>query len=332
MKSNKVLINKNNCNGQSIVEFIFVVPLFFILLSGCLSLFFLQNKNYMDFEAKISLSLSSFLFEEKERLTGKWNDFGIDKKNGLISVLDKSLNPSIAFKLAKNKNNGVFSDKNYISYSNYNDCFLKNTYSFAAKNSGRFQMSTCSDENGYEKSFFHFGKSFYKFPTTSLKTESISVFYPFQELEWKNRTHLVSNISRQFKSSLEGASFSKKYASFDFPVDYSIFNNKCFMEPFYPWCSFSQPLKIINRAVKHGSNAQLFACYSEMAINCGKTHALIAICIAQGVLEIAESVKLGFAARNCPLTNREIEASFNRVKQFGSFEEVLNTSKEGTLR
>ena len=76
MKSSK------NC-GQSLVEFILIVPIFFLILSGIVSIFYIQNRQFLDFESKISLSLSQFLFEQDERKKANWDNNFLENNEGI---------------------------------------------------------------------------------------------------------------------------------------------------------------------------------------------------------------------------------------------------------
>ena len=169
-------------SGQSLVEFIIIIPLFFIILSGIVSIFYLQSRNYMDLESSISIALSQFLFTKEERVSAKWDESTRDSRSSLTSSLDKSLSPGLAFKHKTTKKD----------------------FSFLEKDQGQFQMSTSADKNGYEKSGFSFQNVLDKFPLSHFQSEGTSVYYPFGELAWPNRSSLDTNASREFMLSVKG--------------------------------------------------------------------------------------------------------------------------------
>ena len=159
MKSSK------NC-GQSLVEFILIVPIFFLILSGIVSIFYIQNRQFLDFESKISLSLSQFLFEQDERKKANWDNNFLENNEGIKDVLDKSFNPSRAFKMAFNKQDDVFSDKSRVFYAQKGEVSDKKNYTFENIESGEVEISTYAGKNGYEKKGFSFSQVLQNFSPT----------------------------------------------------------------------------------------------------------------------------------------------------------------------
>ncbi|MES2616188.1 MAG: TadE family protein [Bdellovibrionota bacterium] len=318
-----------NESGQSLVEFIVVTPVFFIILSGIISIFYLQNRSYMDLEAKISLSMTPFLFEQAERKEAHWEE---GEPNELKSILDKSLNPSLAFKLAKDKNNRVFLDKSLLKYTEAENCHQNNTYSFVEKGQGEYQLSTCANENGYEKRGYNFQNILNHFSLSFFQSKGNSLYYPFSELAWPQRSALTSTATREFLLSAKGISFTKNYASLTLPVDYSLFNHQCFMEPFLPQCSLHPYSGKIDRAAKDGANIQMTECYVEMAANCASTAAAYPACIAEGAAEIISAALAGSASSSCPGLKKAIETYFNGIKVKASYDSTATTVKEVDAR
>ncbi len=322
----------NNQEGQSLVEFVIVTPLFFIILSGIISLFYLQNRDYIDQEAKISVSISQYLFENEERKIAFWEHAENEKSYALKSVLFNSFNPSSVFKGASDKKVGVFFDKNVVSYFHGKNCSTKNTFGLSLEKEGKFQFSTCSDKNGYERMGFSFAKVLDNFPLSILQHKESSLYYPPEEMSWINRSHLIKNAVQEFTLSAKEISFSKNYASLSFPQDNSLFNGKCFLEPFQPKCILSPYSRKIKRAVNAGSNIQLLACRAEMAAKCALTGPGAPECIVAGVEAIKESMRLGMPAPNCSSANaviKEVSAFINAKSLTGA---MGNTISEGNMR
>ena len=312
-------------NGQSLVEFLIVTPIFFIILSGLISFFYLQNKRYLDFEANISLRLSEVLFPEEERQLNHWQEEARTPEEIIFS----SLNPSRAYRPRKNE---VFEDKLLVTSVNEKTCSTNNTFSVKSNDQGRFLMSTCSNKNGYEKYGFSFQKVLKNFSIFPTEEQGESIFFPYDELQWNKRPELISHPVGNFSPSPEGRSFSKNIASLMIPKDSSLLNGQCLLEPFNPQCDISSYSGKMNRAAGDGANAQLTACYLEMLIGCGKAGPLFPECVAEGVVEITLSAKLGRSARNCPLVNKEVEAMDNFIRKFGRLDSWKNKVNEASMR
>lgn len=324
----------NKQSGQSLVEFIIIVPIFFIILSGIVSIFYLQNRAYMDFESRTSLSISQFLFEKEERLAAQWSNSYEENSIALHEVLNQSFNPSKNFGEDYNKIDGVFTDKNIVRNNNVSNCNKSNlnSYSIDSYDKGDFQFSTCTNENGYERAGFSFSKVMENFGFSKLQNSGSSVYFPQVQMQWHNRSALTTNAVMEFSLSPKGVLYSKEMASWS-TADFSMFNKKCFMEPFSPQCKDLHPYEgKFGRSAQDGANDQIALCFSEMSAKCLETAYAAPACIAAGVIEIEASSKAGSRSVFCPIVNKGIETAFATAKGIVLIDLGDNLGKELNMR
>ena len=329
MKSSK------NC-GQSLVEFILIVPIFFLILSGIVSIFYIQNRQFLDFESKISLSLSQFLFEQDERKKANWDNNFLENNEGIKDVLDKSFNPSRAFKMAFNKQDDVFSDKSRVFYAQKGEVSDKKNYTFENIESGEVEISTYAGKNGYEKKGFSFSQVLQNFsPTLNLEL-SHSLYFPYERLKWNKRPALASLAVKEFAYGFSGTSFAQNFASLFVP-DKSKFNGQCFMQPFNPSCLISPYSNLFHDAATQGISDQRQGCLAEVVIECTLQSAVagpqaVAACVGTKGEEVFESFRNEKQSMNCSALNIYVQ-SFSALAQESAALEMAETrAKEVSMR
>ena len=327
--------SSQNC-GQSLVEFILVVPIFFLVLSGIVSIFYIQNRQFLDFESKISLSLSQFLFEQDERKKGNWDKNFVENNEGIKEVLDKSFNPSRAFKMALNKQDDVFSDKKRVFYAQKEEVSDKNTYTFENKESGEVEISTYAGKNGYEKKGFSFSRVLENFSPTLNKELSQSLYLPYERLKWNQRPSLVSLAVKEFAYGFQGISFAQNFASLFVP-DKSKFNQQCFMQPFNPSCSISPYSNLFQEAATQGISDQRQGCLAEVIVECTLQSAVagpqaVAACVGLRGEEVFESFKAEKKSIYCSALNIYVQSFSALAQESAALEMAKTTAKEVSMR
>lgn len=290
-------------SGQALVESLFVIPLFFILLSGVIFVFYQQIRNVIDDSAYASLKLSQAFFDSEERRLAKWSYQDDAKEKALKDVAYGSLNSSNAFLNSVDMKEGVFLDKKKIS-----------SYSVSLKNPGEFDFSTQADKQAYERSSFSFDHVLSSFASVKHSYFGKSLYYPDNSFSWSERPFEAAEDSRDFLMSAKGILFSKNYASLSLGNSY--FTSNCFMEPFKPQCHLHPIFGKFDRAAKDGANTQLAECVVEMSAECLPLGAppAIAVCEAKGIALIIASIEMGKQSSLCPITNSITIAAYQAVK------------------
>lgn len=321
-----------NQSGQSLVEFIVIAPLFFIVLSGVLFLSHLQTRHFIDDQTQTSLQISQFLFSSAERQQAQWSQSALESQHALGSVADASFHPSLAYPSAKNKNQGVFADKKHLQQGNSSDCLQSPSYQVSAGNNEEFSLSTCSSKNGYENSSFAYDGVLSSLGSAHYETKGVSFFAPEQFFSWENRPALAVQDSKSFFVSLSGYSFSAKYASLLEPAQKKTFNQKIFMEAFQPANGLVPYSRKFNRAAKEGANMQLAECFAEVAVECVAATVAYPACLAEGAADIVASITVGKKSMRCPVANGEIQAASAYVNTRVLFKAGVNAFEEGKMR
>lgn len=303
--------------GQSLVEFIIVIPIFFLFLSGMIFIFFNQIRNFTDDHALISLQISQSGFEPAERTQAHWRDPTLSHQN----VLNASLNPSLLFTSSRNRHDDVFQDKKHIYAAPTSASETFSVQNHAAEHIG---FTTSAPLTAYENASFDFMEPF----STRLNEHVFSaaaIFAPTDDFQWKQRSNEVISDTRSF--ALRNMVFMKEYASLHYPQDNSQFNANCFMSPLTPQCRIHPLQGKMTRSAQDGANIQVLGCAWEMEQTCATT-----ACTAEGVAEIVSALKLGIASISCPKINQLIRVQYAKALSLTLEKTQQNVLLEGTQR
>lgn len=285
-------------DGQSLVEFVIIIPIFFFFLSAMIFIFFNQIRTFSDDQSFVSLQISQSGFSSEERTVAHWQDKIISHKN----VLNAALNPSLFFSSSKNKQDGVFQDKKHI---HQNPTFAPESFTIEESKAEKIEFSTFAPLSAYENASFNFMTQ-----TNPKQIEhefsGTSVFAPTNDFQWSQRKNELIFDARAL--SMQNILFAKEYASIHYPKDNSQFNGKCFMSPLYPQCHLHPLQSKMARSAQDGANRQLLQCFSEMELGCAALiePPAIAACTAKGLIEIANAVEFGMESKSCTKINQII--------------------------
>ncbi|WGL60190.1 hypothetical protein QEJ31_01050 [Pigmentibacter sp. JX0631] len=299
-------ISYSDMNGQALVESIFIIPIFFLLLSGIIILF--QGKlRIMTDENVLSGQLLSFAYLNDEE---KWSEIKSEKIVSQQTLY--SFMPSKFFKNSVDQIDGLFFDKVYL---NKNEAGLKNKntpqYSIFNSLKGIILLETWAYDSNYEREKnlpFKF-----EFRPSHKIYEEQNIFYPSSELDLENRNFKVLKSVTGFSKTLESQQYSQQQASFFFPLQ-GEFVQKCLMQPFSPRCSLQTIQNILNRTVVDSTNFQISLCFAEATSRCTGSGPAIAACVASKIVQIKNAIELGVPAWVCPLLNaksREVRIATN---------------------
>lgn len=304
-------------SGQSLLESILVIPMFFIVLSGVIFIFYAQIRNSLDDSAYASLKLSQVFFDAEERRLAKWSDRFENTEESLRNIAYNSLNSSTAFHNSVDMKDGVFLDKKKVI-----------SYSISLKNQNEFDFSTTAGKEAYERSFFPFDHMLSSFASVKHSYSGKSLYYPEDSFSWSKRSFEVVKDSRDLLMSAKGTLFSKNYASLS--SGNSSFTSNCFMEPFKPQCHLHPIFGKFDRAAKDGANTQLAECVAEMSLECLPLGAppAIAACEAKGIAITIASIEVGKQSSACPITNSITAAAYQAVKALVYENLVKNSAYE----
>ncbi len=307
--------------GQSLVEFIFVIPLFFVTIGGTMSLFFLQQKKLSDNFNSSFIQLSESLFPEEEKKSANWDR----PQSDFEKELDSLLHSSKAFQ-SKNKNSqGIFNEKRFINIKKQDSCTYNDSSSWM-QNGKSFHLSLCTGSSGYENLSIPWLANTGAQEFTKNEVKKQSILTPSEYFSKKKKKNLISFAGRHFKKNPENALFQKTTASLALPSDVSILQSQCFMDFNHKSCHSTRYKEILSRTSKDSANLQMSACISEITINCGSTAALFPACLAGGIAKMISMAKLGKPSPNCQITNQAITSLFFAAKAKGS---ILNYSTIG---
>jgi type II secretory pathway pseudopilin PulG len=306
---------KNRQSGQSLVEMLMVLPLFFIVLSGFIFIFQQQIRGFTDEMAQSALAVTEANFEKGERSKADWPSALGDSQDLLNKVTENVLNPSAFFSRSVDMKDGVFVDKKPVKqafkYTNLSEyCSLNAIYDVVAKGNGSFELNTCAPGNAYESLDSKFMTGF----EGNFQSRIVnSLYYPQIEFSWPNRPFETSRAVVSFSSSSLGLGFSHKQASLFIP-DNGYFNTKCFMDPFDPACSFKAISGKFSRAARDSSKLQVTTCFVEASVTCAGTGPGLPACLAGKAAELINALELGVEAWVCPNTNIALKGTQNVVQ------------------
>lgn len=306
--------------GQSLVEFIFIIPLFFIILSG-VNLYLNQKiKSITEQSAYESLMIADAVFESEERERSHWATSQKNTLNYGNDILTHALNSSSFFKNSVDTSDKVFIDKKNVQSKNQISCDKITSPSFylSTIKQGDFNFSTCSDGSGFESSSFSYQKMIEDFKSTKVNYIGQSIYYPSEKFSWDNRKYTIKNAVRDFQTNIQSFAFSKEYASFDYSQISSSkpeyqFNTNCLMNSKKSYCFIPTLEKKWRRIAFNSANKQVLGCLSEASIKCLSlaTPATIAICVAEKSASIVAALRTGTKVLDCPLINKALEFKYN---------------------
>jgi len=322
-----------NSQGQSLVEFILILPLFFIICTGLIFYFHIQFRNVIDDFASSALSKSSSLFSTEERQEAKWSQEFLNSEKLLLNTTDTLFSASKEFK-SKNMKEGMFIEAKRLQ-SQKKSCEAKQpSYFMEQKDSQNFELFTCADEMGYDR-----------FATDEisphiLKKQTIhhfkihSLYVPQGDFEWNMRHNMVFLQIDSYLNTLAGIGFKREVASLNYPTDHGRFNTLCYMSPFLSECPIIFVSGKFERAASDGANAQIAACVLEALTTCppAADGVTSAACVAYRISSITVSLLEGKASGLCPELNRVAAAGFS-ISELKSKElSLLNRAQELKLR
>ncbi|APJ04070.1 hypothetical protein [Silvanigrella aquatica] len=305
--------NKNTEQGQSLVEMIFILPLFFIALGGFIILFQQQIRGFSDEMTQSALAVSEASFFQEERSQGLWESGSFSSSHLMNSIAFAALNPSSAFQSSVDMKRGVFADKKplkqALSSSHKNYCSFDALFDVVGKEEGSFELTTCAAGSAYESLNSHLAPIFEEVQQTYLGN---FIYVPPQDFLWEKRSSEPSREAVSYMLSPGGILFSKNQASLFIP-DTASFNTKCYMEPFSPHCDWDALGGKFSRAALDAAKLQLSACLAEAVATCLATGAALPVCTVAKGAEIAASLAVGKEAIACSKVNSILKASQKMV-------------------
>ncbi|WP_186645137.1 hypothetical protein [Fluviispira vulneris] len=322
-------MNIFEAKGQSLVECVIVLPLFFLTLAALLLLFRQQNRAYQDDKTLSVLALPDAHFAREERKRALWRNSTDESQIALERMAESALNPDLFFSTSVDQHNGVFIENQSVIAAQAsalsNNCSFSAVYNLLSKGNGTFALTTCAQGNGYEtklnkeyetqlESFADEEKDSMRIPARLYKEvyEPIkqvmtgsALFYPYLELSWGQREHAVGKSVRAFFLSPMGSQFSRDIASL-LSSTKGVFNVHCFLEPFSPTCQAQTLRSKFSRTAKDSANLQINACFLESAIKCVGTSVAAPACFVAKAVAIVASVAAGQASPLCPVLNNTV--------------------------
>lgn len=325
---------KKHQNGQSLVEFILIVPLFFIVLSA-VNLYLNQKIKFItEQSAYESLSLSDSHFDIEERQSAQWNASQMKTESYNNEILNQSLNGSLFFKHSVDTKNGVFVDKKYIQSKKTTTCSQNPVYELNSTKKGEFDFSVCANGAGFEAKNFSYQKTIENFKPTTQKHKGHSLYYPSDQFSWNHRAQIVSDAVQNFQKNIQMISFSKKYASLLISYDDAQFNSNCLMNPGKQTCSLPTLETKWRRTAFNSANQQVLECLLEASAKCLAmlTPVLIAGCIGEKASGIISALSMGLQAPECPILNKILDVRYHAGLTISDTNTAKITLQESLLR
>jgi hypothetical protein len=320
--------------GQSLVEFLFILPLFFLILGALFIIFQQQARIYQDLIAHSALSTSAAHFAIEERQAATWSEFDGTTEDLLDRIAMQALNPSSFFKLSIDVNQGVFAEKKAVHpfssiVDNAQTCSGDSLYHVLAKDKGEFTFTTCAGNVGYDVAQLHTND----FNATHHVLSGRSLYYPQRELTWFERPKAAINSVYNFMLTPFGQHFQRTHASLLIP-DHSAFNARCLMNPFAEASDCNSPLLAthFNQIALDGAALQVKACFAEAALSCAPSGPGVPVCLAAKAAAIFNATQLGSEAWVCPTTNSMLKATYRSVQTLVFAYSLRITQQETALR
>lgn len=321
--------------GQSLVEFLFILPLFFLILGALFIIFQQQARIYQDLIAHSALSTSAAHFAIEERQAATWPEFDGTTEDLLDRIAMQALNPSSFFKLSIDVNQGVFAEKKAVQpfsaiVGNAQTCSLESLYQVLAKDKGEFTFTTCTGTVGYDVAQLHTTDDFNAIQHV---LSGRSLYYPQQEMTWFERPKAAINSVYNFMLTPFGQHFQRTQASLLIP-DHSAFNAHCLMNPFGGSSNCKSPLLSphFNQIALDGAALQVKACFAEAALSCAPSGPGAPVCLAAKAAAIFNATQLGSEAWVCPTTNSMLKATYRSVQTLVFAYSLRITQQETALR
>jgi len=294
-----------NQKGQSLVESLFILPLFALVLGGSLIIFQQALRKIQDDYSAILFSYSDVFFSKEEKKTGQWFDSTVDQHTLLKKITHFLANPSAGFSRSVDTKEGVFLDKQLVYSSNSSPLSALSHF----VDSTHLTFETKAGEKGYERSTF-FRPGF--FASLSNIAHHYEVSSSFLEeaarplLLWENRPDMCQHAYSEHQHAL---AFLPAY-SFDA----------------HEWAQLS---------AQYGSTLQESWCYAEAAATCLATSAgaLWAGCMAARTANLLHSLASHTPPYTvCPTTIRTITAARSVFEGLAHGKAALQEAQEVSYR
>lgn len=298
--------------GQALVETIFIIPIFFLILSGILFLFQSQMRILTDENVVNGQIVSAAYLMEEE----KWS---IEKSEELIAKqVHYSFMPSKFFLNSVDQIDGLFLDKIPLTQQESNTCDKNNPrYQIYRQEKGFFNLTTCAHESQYEREK---KPPFFKSSQAEVSHYlAQNLFYPAAYLQLKEKEKKISSAYSDFFKESEFYTYEQQQASILFSSR-GEFNQSCFMQPFSPVCSLQSVEHILTRTTVDTAKWQLRLCVAEAVAKCGVTGPAVAVCVAGKLLQIKNAIELGVEAWVCPILNASVKSIHSATQTYIFFQ------------
>lgn len=283
---------QNDQSGQSLVESIVIVPLFFVFLSGIIFVFYQQIRNETDENSFSVMKMSDAFFDAEEKKRNGWDTSFLSRNQSLSDIANRSLNASQAFSDAVDVKDKVFLDK-------------KNVHDFSVKSddANGFSFWTKADQKAYEKTAFLFKNNRDQMQTIEHDYQGESLYAPVRNFQWSQRAKEVATDVKAFQKTSKGQQFGRSYASLLPQKNNFVFS--CLMEPFEPKCQLDPFAQKFNQIAQNRTNHQMQKCALEMTVSCLLLvePPAIASCEARGIRSIFFATQSGKKVKECPFLN-----------------------------
>ncbi|KAB8033222.1 hypothetical protein [Fluviispira multicolorata] len=318
-------MNIFSSKGQSLLECVMVVPLFFILLGSIIVVFQQQSRSFQDENTHFILSLSEGHFELEERQLAHWANNKDDKNLLLEMIADNSLNSSRFFTESVDLQEGVFIENQPVREVSAQilseGCSFNAIYNIMAQQGGEFNLKTCAQESGYQRVLSPIPD---KLGSIEQNKIGFSLFYPYADFSWFKRNQEVVRSVHGFLVSSQGLEFNKNIASL-FNSREGAFNVNCFLEPFRPQCRLQSVGNKFSRAAKDSANLQISACFFESSLKCTGSTVAMPVCLAANGASLIASIAAKQPSPLCPALNRSIKSGqWSVQKAISAYSLIIN--------
>lgn len=219
-----------NEKGQSLTEFLVLVPVFFILICGFIAIFQSKIRLDTDEHTKFVLGNSQAFFSDEERGLAQWSSLLDSPKVVFEKDANLGLNPSEGFPGAGDKKNGVYFDKKKIGVQSGATCNAEVGAAVQLSGNGGFTLQSCSDASGYDTAQLETADDLISTIQGKLDFSGRSLFFSdfFTYSKRKEAPHLAYNNFRQ--KSYHSMDYFDNYAAITYTTQ-SNFTYDCLMNP-----------------------------------------------------------------------------------------------------
>lgn len=307
-------------SGQSLIESIVIIPLFFVFLSGIIFVFYQQIRNETDENSFSVMKMSDVFFDAEEKKRNGWDTSFFNRNQSLTDLADRSLNASQAFSDAVDVKDKVFLDK-----KNVRDFFAK------SDDANKFSFWTKADQKAYEKTAFLFKNNQDQMQTIRHDYQGESLYAPDQDFQWSQRAKEVSTDVKAFQKTGNGQQFGRSYASLLPQKNNFVFS--CLMEPFEPKCQLDPFVQKFNQIAQNRTNRQMQECALEMSVECLLLvePPAIASCEIRGGRSIVYAMQSGKKVKECPILNASVFIE-NQVAVAKALKSIFTNQKNEILK